>query len=491
MDKLFAREAGPRGRGGVFAFFAALSVCAVLSGLSCAGLSAGAAPAAEEPAGEQGAAENEFARQFSPEDFSVPEGMDFVPAPFPGALGASGVGLVSGESGDLGSSLGDDERARLALSFAEAYMEGIFRGLPLYGVLGGDRVHGWPRSSPLAWVQNWRGRGGSSNSWGIPSLILAVRGLAHDRVFVVQGGILDAYGQSAGLMGANGAAGYGAPLGNEFVYQGGIAQRFDFGLVTVDAEGRFAFSAGDAPSLTNPVPEKTGLFESGDPAARIQDAFQSAWRTEIDGGLPPLEPDTPLFYVDFGNSPWVLPFDSVEDSGNIPYGVPAGDAAESARDPLSVIADFSAGQDENPETAADSGLPGQSSLVIRGLYCQMFGEGRALFILADAFMELIDEKAKTILNLPFRPSLVDRPFLEVLLNAKRQRLSGAASLHPYAFPADWRKDSFTQALLEGIAVYGLPLSGPQPGRDGEVLFETQRFSRGWMRRKNGEAAPAF
>jgi hypothetical protein len=306
----------------------------------------------------------------------------------------------------------------------------------------------------------------------------------------VQGGILDAYGQSAGLMGANGAAGYGAPLGNEFVYQGGIAQRFDFGLIAEDAEGRFVFSAGDAPSRTNPVPENTGLFESGDTAARIRDAFQSAWRTEIDRGLSPLEPDTPLFYVDFGDSPWVLPFDAVEDSGNIRYGVPAADAAESGEDLLSAIADFSTGQDGNPETPEDSGSPGQGSLVIRGLYCQAFGEGRALFILADAFMELTDENAKTILELPFRPRLVDRPFLEALLGAKRQRLAGAASLQPRAFPADWRnKNSLARALLEGIAVYGLPLAGPQPRGEGETLFEAQRFSRGWMRREVRGAAP--
>jgi hypothetical protein len=430
----------------------------------------------------QGGAENEFIRQFSPEGFSFPEGLDFVPVPFPSMLRASGIGLVTRESRDLGSGLSDDERAGLTLSFAEAYMEGVFRGFSLYGVLGGDQVHGWPRSSPIAWVQNWRRKGGAYNSWGVPSLILAVRGLAHDRVFMVQGEILDAYGQSAGLMGANGAAGYGAPCGNEFVYQGGIAQRFDFGLIAVNAEGRFVFSAGEAPSLTNPVPQNTGLFESGDSIARIRDAFESAWRTEIDRGLSPLEPDAPLFYVDFGDSPWFLPFDSVETLGNVNYGVPTEDARDSAANLLLAPADFSAGQDGNPKGPADSELSGRgSSLVIRGLYHQVFGGGGALFILADAFIELIYEDVKIFLDLPFYPRLVGKPFLEALLSTGRRRLSGADSLKPYVFPAGYRqKNSFTQALLEGIAVYGLPLAGPQPGREGETLFEGQRFSRGWM-----------
>ncbi|MDR1587214.1 MAG: hypothetical protein LBS57_07155 [Treponema sp.] len=485
MDKRLRRR-GAALRWGLLARpCAVLLVCTGLFCLSCTALSPGTAAREEDQAG----AENEFIRQFPQRSFSVPEGVDFVPASFPGAPGAPGVGLVTRDSRDLGSSLGDDDRARLTLSFTEAYMEGVFRGFSLYGVLGGDEVHGWPRASPLAWVQNWRGKGGRYNSWGVPSLILAVRGLARDRVFPVQGDILDAYGQSAGLMGANGAAGYGAPCGNEFIYKGGVAQRFDFGLIAVDAEGSFVFSAEDAPSVTTPVPEKIGLFESGGSLPRIQGVFQSAWKTEIDGSLPPLAPDTPLIYVNFDDSPWVLPLDSVEDSGNIHYGVPIEGAIDSTMDLLSAVADFSAGQDENTETPADSGLSGQrSSLVVRGLYYQVFGEGRALFILADASVELIREDSKTIFELPFCPRLLDTPFLEALLSAGRQRLSGAESLNPYAFPANYRRQDenlFTRDLLEGVALYGLPLTGPQPDREGKTLFEAQRFSRGWMIRKNG------
>jgi hypothetical protein len=482
------KNPGRRGTGlrGAFSACPVLFACAVLLagaalfGLSCAGLSSKSSEAAAPPE-ERAEDAQESLRQIPRMAVSVPEEMTFVPAPFPGVLSVPGIGFVTGEVRDLGSSLDNDDRARLAASFAEAYMEGVFRGLPLSGVLGGDRVHGWPRSSPLAWVQNWRGSGERPNSWGIPSLILAVRGLAQDRVFLVQGDILNAYGRSSGLMGANGAAGYGAPCGNEFIYQGGIAQRFDFGLITVDAEGNFVFTAEDPPSAASPVPESIGLFEPGSPVERIRNAFQSAWKTEINGGLSPSGPDTPLFYIDFGDSPWVLPFDSVENSGNTNYEVPPENALD-ARANL-----FSA---ENPgeasERPGDSGLPGQdSSLVIRGLFYQSFGKGKILFILAEASVELIQGNSKTSTELPLHPVPLVSPFLEALLGASGNPLSGAGPLSPHAFPAGGRRyDEFARTLLEGIALYGLPLAGPQPAKEGEILFAIQRFSRGWMRVEN-------
>jgi hypothetical protein len=460
-----------------------LALAAALLGLSCASLSSGAGAPPEERTEDPAEAVRESGRQF-PEQGSVPEETVFIPAPFPGVLSVPGIGLVTGEARDLGSGLNDEDKARLAVSFAEAYMEGVFRGLPLTGVLGGDQVHGWPQSSPLAWAQNWRGSRGRYNSWGTPSLILALQGLSRSRVFPVQGDILDAYGQSSGLGGANGAAGYGAPCGNEFIHQGGLAQRFDFGLITVDAGGNFAFSAGDPPSMAGPVPESIGLFESGGFVDRIRNAFQTAWKAGLDEGLPLSEPDGPLLYINLADSPWVLPLDSVEDSENIQYGVPEEDL-------LSAFADFPAGNPgASPETPGNSGAPGRnSSLVVRGLYCQSFGEGGVLFILAEAFVELIQENSTTRLELPLRPVPVGSSFLEAFFSASRGRLPGAESLGPYALPAGRQNDAFVRTLFEGIALYGLPLAGPQPVKEGESFSEAQRFSRGWMRKTkaNGRA----
>ncbi|MDR1319301.1 MAG: hypothetical protein LBJ90_06720 [Treponema sp.] len=420
--------------------FAGAALLAVLFGLSCAGISSGSpgtATRAEEQADE--AEEPQFPRRIA----FVPGEMAFVPASFPGVLSVSGIGLVTREARDLGNALDDEERDLLAASFAEAYMEGVFRGLPLSGVLGGDHVHSWPRSSPLAWVQNWRGSGGRFNSWGVSSLILAVRGLARGRVFLVQGDILDAYGRSSGLMGANGAAGYGAPRGNEFIHQGGVAQRFDFGLIAVDAEGNFVFTPEDPPSVTRSVPESVGLFESGGSVERIRNAFQSAWKTEIDGGLSPAEPDTPLFYLDFNDAPWILPLDSV---------------------------DFLTENQRELSEEPDSGPPERdSSLVIRGLFYQGFGEGGILFILAEASVELIRGDSETSQELPLYSVPLVSPFLEAFLSAPGVCLSGAESLSSHALPAAGQYDEFARTLLEGIAFYGLPLAGLQPAREGETL----------------------
>jgi hypothetical protein len=41
-------------------------------------------------------------------------------------------------------------------------------------------------------------------------------------------------------------------------------------------------------------------------------------------------------------------------------------------------------------------------------------------------------------------------------------------------------DPFSQDLLRGLSVYGIPLTDPMPKNDGDILVEAQRFSSGWM-----------
>jgi hypothetical protein len=351
--------------------------------------------------------------------------MRFESAPLPAFQAAAGVGALAQGPGEPGSALEDIDKSRLSASFRNAYIEGLFRGLPLSGVLGGDRVHRWPPESPVTLVQNWRTSEARPNSWGTPSLNLAVEHPDSRRVFIIRGAILDAYGKSAGLRGANGAVGYGSPRGEDFFYQGALAQRFDYGLITVDAGGTARFVPGEVPAVE--VPGDVGVFF--DPA--ITDAFRSAWKTGTDQEMPPLNADTSVNYIDFSAQPWVL-----------------GGGADAV----------------SGENAA--GFP------VRGIYYQTFGGGQALFILTDAP------------GLPFYPRILRSPFLEALLTVPTGRLPGAGDLKPDPLPGEYGADqnSFTQALLAGIALYGVPLSGAQAVEDKEsgTWREAQRFSRGWM-----------
>ena len=161
---------------------------------------------------------------------------------------APGVGIFTSDSRDPALELEAGERERISLSFRAAYAEALSRGLPLEGVLGGDRVHAWPAGSALAWVQNWKTAEAYPNSWGLPDLVLAIRGFNADKVFIVRGAILDAYGKSGGQGGANGVAGYGPPLSDEFPYGEGIAQRFGAGLIAAEASGETAFIPRETPS---------------------------------------------------------------------------------------------------------------------------------------------------------------------------------------------------------------------------------------------------
>ncbi|GHV90023.1 hypothetical protein AGMMS50268_05260 [Spirochaetia bacterium] len=381
---------------------------------------------------------------FTGSSYGFPGGLRFIPAPLsdseeagkPASGPYAGVGTITRERRDLGAGLSPAERASLSAAFRDAYMEGLLRGLPLDGVLGGDHVHGWPIESPATWVQNWRSSEQYPNSWGIPSLILAVRGLSGGRVFIIHGAILDAYGKSNGLGGANGAAGYGAPRGEEYCWGNGIAQRFDFGLLVIDGSGKAIFLQEEAPSTKEPIPGGVGLLSSASAGISGADeagsAFRSAWMSAVDRDFPALLNDGPVYHLDFSASPWTLTDGSV---GN---------------------------------------------LVLKGLYYQTFGEGKALFLLGESPAEPAPESPG-----PRTARVLTGPFLDALITARDRLLPGAEALAADPLPAGFspgENAAFARALLGGIARYGFPLSDavPQKTDSGKAWTEAQRFTRGWM-----------
>jgi hypothetical protein len=382
---------------------------------------------------EKTAPEPSFLSEFTPGPF--PHNTVFVPAALPEPRLAPGVGIITRDERDLAASLDLVDRNHLSDSFKSAYLEGVLRGVRLTGVLGGDFVHGWPPRSPAAWVQNWQSSSGNFNSWGEPVLVLALRGLGETRVFTVQGDILDAYGVSGGLNGANGAAGYGAPCGEEFLLEGRRAQWFEHGLITFGRDGKAVFLPGGIPSAAAPVPESAGILHGEDSSPLIQQAFQSAWQAAVNSGLSPLEADAPVISLEF-DSPWLLDVDTETD-----------EAEEEIR------------------------------MLVNKIHYQSFGNGKALFVMAEASLEFAGQSAA----LPLFPKIVVSPFLEVLLNAKQHKASGAEHLEPDHFPPGFAKRTgLSQMLLDGIALYGLPLSGGLPRNEGAAVKKAQRFSRGWL-----------
>jgi hypothetical protein len=378
-------------------------------------------------------------------DYSTPEGLRFMPTPLPVEASfletAFGVGTITRERQDPTAALSSAEKAALTASFQNAYSAGLLRGLPLDGVLGGDHIHSWPIAPPVTWVQNWRSSENYPNSWGIPSLILAVRGIRQEKVFIIHGPILDAYGKSGGVGGANGAAGYGAPRGEEYRWGNGIAQRFDFGLIIIDGSGKSIFLQEDVPSVKEQIP------------AGVGEIFRSAWINAVDRGFTALPNDGPVYYIDF--PPWTL--------------------------------------------TGGSGASGKS-FVLSGLYYQIFDEGKTLFIRGEfpaGFLSGgVGLDPGSIGSVPenVRPGfgsvrVLTGPFLAALMSAHDKPIPGTEALAEDSLPAGFtariaaqENSAFARTLLRGIAHYGFPLSDAIPQKDdsGKGWKEAQRFTRGWI-----------
>ena len=353
-----------------------------------------------------------------------PAGLVFTQQGFPSINIPPGVGFVTTDGRDMAATLSETERENLSASFRNAYVNSRLRELPFSGVLGGDFVHGWPAFNPSAWVQNWRTTEPQSNSWGIPDLILAVRGFAEERetsggrVFTVQGYFLDQYGRSGGIGGANGSVGYGSPRGYEFLYNDNLAQRFDLGLITVYRNGRSRFSPEEPPSLgLEPHPD-IGVFIGGAPVSPyIQSAFITAWRMALDRGIESMVPDDRGLYFSLAGTGWHL------------LGVES----------------------------------------VRSFFVQSFNQRSILLVLPVSPL------------LPPYPRFIASCFLETLLSDVRLPVSGAYGLDLLNIALN-DADDFYRKLVRGMAMYGIPLTDPMPVFNRETGFwqTTQRFSRGWL-----------
>lgn len=313
----------------------------------------------------------------------APRAEPFAPIAVPASVGAWAAA----------SSVPPARRAALSAAFREAYAEAVLRGVAMTGALGGDFLHFWappPRSradgsaSSGAYAQNWRAVSARPNSWGLPNLVLACAPLAGSvpggepaggRAFVVRGAILDAYGKGAGSGGANGIAGYGAPLTDEFAYEGGIAQRFEFGLLIEGPDGAVSFRSEPAPSATG-VPAGVGAAAAGSAfGARERNAFRAAWAAAVDSGFSFAESDGPAaleagawgsaWIQRFGADSWALALPARPGSRAYPIAPAVMDALR--KEPGAPL-DF-----------GEFGLPLTAPYPAAGAIAQWFEKGRVEF----------------------------------------------------------------------------------------------------------------
>ena len=332
----------------------------------------------------------------------------------------------------------EDETGILITAFRDAYMEALFRGVELKGVLGSDRCSPWPDAAPESFSQNWAIAENSPsiapNSWGMPNLILALGnypalaelpGISNAEkalgvVFTVYGPVLDMYGKSGGYGRANGAAGYGVPLGEIFFSKGAAVQRFSRGRMIISKEGnRFSFE-DDVLNylLENLTPEEMNReFGGRNISQEAELAFAYAWAFSFSEkeGIS----DGPIARAAF-SKPWILE-------------------------------------------------AGQKKIAVNGFYYKSYNKANDVLVL------LISE------DLPHRVHKLGGPFLKTILSSKR--LSGLGLQRKIGASAG---SGLGKLLADGFAVYGPPLSDPLPlpnqnAETGEALFlEAQRFARGWI-----------
>ncbi len=274
----------------------------------------------------------------SEEEASIPIPAELVPAvefryeAIPELSHPPIVGLVTSNKSDPLSQLETPERIALRDEFRRAYLQFVLATHELNGVLGGDRVHTWAPSFSVdsavpetgALTQNWKNFKTDDNSWGLPGLVIAARPPDGDRVFLVEDPILDAYGRGLGLGGANGIAGYGAPISAAFPLGADLAQRFEAGILVVAADGNARFLP-EKPVISiiagveNGADEKVGEYAAGDgDSAKLAAAasIKKAWYHALNSGRFPGIPDNPVFSLEraglaiqsFDRGAWALVF---------------------------------------------------------------------------------------------------------------------------------------------------------------------------------------
>ena len=332
----------------------------------------------------------------------------------------------------------EDETGILKTAFCDAYMEALLRGVELTGVLGSDRCSPWPDTAPESWSQNWAIAESSPsiapNSWGMPNLVLALGnypalaelpGISNAEkalgvVFTVYGPILDMYGKSGGYGRANGAAGYGVPLGELFFFEGAAVQRFSRGRMIIAKEGnRFAFQDDLLNYLLENLDSEERNKEFGGRNISQEEtlAFAYAWAfsfSEKEGTS-----DGPIARVAF-SKPWILE-------------------------------------------------AGSEKIAVNGFYYKSYNKAQDVLVL------LISE------NLPLRVHRLSGPILKTIISGKR--LSGLGLQRKIGASAgSGLGKSLADGFAVYGPPLSDPLPFPnQNAKTGEALFlEAQRFARGWI-----------
>ncbi|GAB1484784.1 hypothetical protein MASR2M78_36020 [Treponema sp.] len=206
---------------------------------------------------------------------------------------SASIGLISTDKTDEIRLLSREEAAELKLAFMDAFYAAFWRGDAILSPLGADRVHAWPGNKTLAFVQNWKAEKAFKNSWGLDDLVLAVAPRNIPRVSLVKGPLLNAFGLGEGEGRANGVQGYGAPLTDEYSYKEGRAQRFEKGLLVVEASGNRLFIPEKAPSEDADIDPAIGLSSD----TRLSAQFRAAYLVGLNLGLPALSAAGPLRLV--------------------------------------------------------------------------------------------------------------------------------------------------------------------------------------------------
>jgi hypothetical protein len=356
------------------------------------------------------ASDPEFMKPFNSSLVEYPDGMVFLPQKVPNLAVPPDIG--NAETGDF-------PRELVEKAFNEAYVEALFRGLPLTGVLGGDRVHPWPPNAPVGIVQNWNSALKKPNSWGIPGLVLALSPADQSGyVFVLSGAVLDQYGRSAGLGGANGAVGYGLPLGDVFFENGAAVQVFTRGTIRIAGTGSSFFPGTD--HWTQQEAED-GDWMGDKLSPEIAAAFLRAWNSAPQL-RERLSADGAVMRLSF-SKPWTIE-----------------------------------GEGEN--------------FSLDGLYLVTFDEGRFVLVLADAAGFPLRAR---FIGAPFLNALLRSG--ERLEGA--EDLSPSESL-PVS-PNPYVKALLDGFSLYGIPLSdSLPQALEAPQESEAPFREAQRFSRGWM-----------
>ncbi len=165
---------------------------------------------------------------------------------------------------------------------------------------GGDQVHFWAGRDTNILAQNLAGGDGlDGNNWGIPNFVMIAMNPTATEAFIVKDEFINQY--STGRedeYGGNGPDGYGAPLSNEYYYDGVRYQAFEKGLMIVeDGEADFIPEPLNQGELLANIPEGIGViredaekeltkYEQEAVTAAFRRAYFQLLMQEFDPGVP-------------------------------------------------------------------------------------------------------------------------------------------------------------------------------------------------------------